>query len=167
MNFCKNNECSKCGNCCTPFLPMTKSEVKAVREFLKNHADIKEKALNNPFFESGNVYIRCCFYDKDKKECMIYPVRPLICQMYKCNQSEEKIESNKDFIISRAHYNTKAGTVDDFRSILFGDYRMLVLAVGDQLKKNPAELVDFFKEIGRNDVAAELERQIELAKKVE
>lgn len=167
MNFCKNNQCSKCGNCCTPFLPMTKNEVKAVKEYLKNKPQIKEKALNNPFFKDNNIFVRCCFYDSEKKECMIYPVRPLICKMYRCDQDEAKIEDNKKFVQSRSHYNISAETVDDFRSILFNDYRMLVLAIGDTAKKTPEELLEFFKEIGRNDVVAELEKRIQMFKEKE
>ena len=164
MNFCKNGECSRCGACCTPFLPMTKSEVKAVKEYLKKNPQIRERALNQPFFKGNNVYVRCCFYDDDKKECMIYPVRPFICRAYKCDQDDLKIENNKNFIYAKAHYNTDAKTVHDFRSLLFNDYRMVVLAVGDKTQKNPEQLVDFFKEIGRYDVANELERQIKLLK---
>ena len=167
MNFCKNNECSRCGGCCTPFLPMTKSEVKTVREYLKKNPKIKDRALENPIFENGKVYVRCCFYDSKKKECMIYPVRPFICKAYKCNQDDLKIEDNKNFIESKAHYNIDAKTIHDFRSLLFDDYRMIVLAVGDKLKKKPEELVDFFKEIGRDEVAIELQRQIELVKREE
>lgn len=164
MNFCKNGECSRCGACCTPFLPMTKSEVKVVKEYLKKNPQIKERALNQPFFKGNNVYVRCCFYDDEKKECMIYPVRPFICRAYKCNQDELKIENNKNFIYAKAYYNTDAKTVHDFRSLLFDDYRMVVLAVGDETKKNPEQLVEFFKELGRDDVANELERQIKLLK---
>lgn len=167
MNFCKNNQCSRCGNCCTPFLPMTKSEVKTVKEYLKKNPQIRERALNQPFFKGNDVYIRCCFYDSEKKECMIYPVRPLICQLYKCNQDEAKIEDNKKFVQSRSHYNISAETVDDFRSILFNDYRMLVLAIGDTAKKTPEELIKFFKEIGRNDVVIELEKRIKMFKEKE
>lgn len=164
MNFCKNGECSRCGACCTPFLPMTKSEVKAVKEYLKKNPQIRERALNQPFFKGNNVYVRCCFYDDEKKECMIYPVRPFICRAYKCDQDELKIENNKNFIYAKAYYNTDAKTIHDFRSLLFDDYRMVVLAVGDETKKNPEQLVEFFKEIGRDDVANELERQIKLLK---
>lgn len=164
MNFCKNGECSRCGACCTPFLPMTKSEVKTVKEYLKKNPQIRERALNQPFFKGNNVYVRCCFYDDEKKECMIYPIRPFICRAYKCNQDDLKIENNKNFIYAKAYYNTDAKTVHDFRSLLFNDYRMIVLAVGDETKKNPEQLVEFFKEIGRDDVANELERQIKLLK---
>lgn len=164
MNFCKNGECSRCGACCTPFLPMTKSEVKAVKEYLKKNPQIRERALNQPFFKGNNVYVRCCFYDDDKKECMIYPVRPFICKAYKCDQDDLKIENNKNFIYAKAYYNTDAKTIHDFRSLLFDDYRMVVLAVGDKTQKNPEQLVEFFKEIGRDDVANELERQIKLLK---
>lgn len=165
MNFCKNNECSRCGNCCTPFLPMTKSEVKTVKEYLKKNPQIKERALDQPFFKGNDIYVRCCFYDSDRKECMIYPVRPLICQMYKCNQDELKIENNKNFIESEAYYNTDAKTIHDFRSLLFNDYRMVVLAVGDKTKKKPEELLEFFKELGRDDIATELEKRIKMLKK--
>ena len=164
MNFCKNNECSRCGECCTPFIPMTKSEVKTVREYVKKNPQIKERALNQPFFEGNDVYVKCCFYDKDKKECMIYPVRPFICRAYKCNQDDLKIENNKNFMDSRACYNTDLKNIHDFRSLLFNDYRMIVLVVGKETKKNPDQLLEFFKTLGRNDVAAELEKQIRIFK---
>ena len=167
MNFCKNNECSRCGECCTPFIPMTKSEVKTVREYVKKNPQIKERALNQPFFEGNDVYVKCCFYDKEKKECMIYPVRPFICRAYKCNQDDLKIENNKNFIYAKAHYNTDAKTIHDFRSLLFNDYRMVVLAIGDETKKNPDQLLEFFKELGRYDVAVELEKQIRIFKENE
>ena len=167
MNFCKNGECSRCGECCTPFIPMTKSEVKTVREYVKKNPQIKERALNQPFFEGNDVYVKCCFYDKDKKECMIYPVRPFICRAYKCNQDDLKIENNKNFMDSRACYNTDVKNIHDFRSLLFNDYRMVVLAVGDETKKNPDQLLEFFKELGRYDVAVELEKQIRIFKENE
>lgn len=164
MNFCKNGECSRCGACCTPFLPMTKSEVKTVREYVKKNHQIKERALNQPFFEGNDVYVKCCFYDKDKKECMIYPVRPFICRAYKCNQDDLKIENNKNFMDSRACYNTDLKNIHDFRSLLFNDYRMIVLVVGKETKKNPDQLLEFFNTLGRNDVAVELEKQIRIYK---
>lgn len=167
MNFCKNGECSRCGECCTPFIPMTKSEVKTVREYVKKNPQIKEKALNQPFFEGNDVYVKCCFYDKDKKECMIYPVRPFICRAYKCNQDDLKIENNKNFMDSRACYNTDLKNIHDFRSLLFNDYRMIVLVVGKETKKNPDQLLEFFKELGRYDVAVELEKQIRIFKENE
>ena len=167
MNFCKNGECSRCGACCTPFLPMTKSEVKTVKEYLKKNPQIRERALNQPFFKGNDIYVRCCFYDSDRKECMIYPVRPFICRAYKCNQDDLKIENNKNFIYAKAHYNTEAKTIHDFRSLLFNDYRMVVLAVGDETKKNPDQLLEFFKELGRYDVAVELEKQIRIFKENE
>lgn len=164
MNFCKNGECSRCGECCTPFIPMTKSEVKTVREYVKKNPQIKERALNQPFFEGNDVYVKCCFYDKDKKECMIYPVRPFICRAYKCNQDDLKIENNKNFMDSRACYNTDVKNIHDFRSLLFNDYRMIVLVVGKETKKNSDQLLEFFKTLGRNDVAVELEKQIRIFK---
>lgn len=167
MNFCKNGECSRCGECCTPFIPMTKSEVKTVREYVKKNPQIKERALNQPFFEGNDVYVKCCFYDKDKKECMIYPVRPFICRAYKCNQDDLKIENNKNFMDSRACYNTDVKNIHDFRSLLFNDYRMIVLVVGKETKKNPDQLLEFFKELGRYDVAIELEKQIRIFKENE
>lgn len=164
MNFCKNGECSRCGECCTPFIPMTKSEVKTVREYVKKNPQIKERALNQPFFEGNDVYVKCCFYDKDKKECMIYPIRPFICRAYKCNQDDLKIENNKNFMDSRACYNTDVKNIHDFRSLLFNDYRMIVLVVGKETKKNSDQLLEFFKTLGRNDVAVELEKQIRIFK---
>lgn len=164
MNFCKGNNCSRCGACCTPFLPMTKNEVKKVKEYLKKHPDIYNKGLENPIFDKENetAYICCCFYDKKKKECMIYPVRPFICQVYKCNQTEEKIESNKQFAINKAEYNTSvSASIADFRSLIYNDPRLLILGVKHFAKTNDMNLVyRVFKEIGRQDVAKWMKENI-------
>ena len=161
MNFCKNDKCSRCGGCCTPFLPMSKNEVKIIREYLKKHKDILEKAFNMPIFKDDNAIIRCCFYDPSEKKCMIYPVRPLICKLYKCNQSKLKIQKNKDFINKKAYYNNcDLKTITDFRDLFFNDKTLVILGLQHHLKfKNKEEMKQFCKENGLEGIVEFLENE--------
>ena len=161
MNNCKNGKCQKCGECCTPFLPMTKNEVKTIKNYLERHPDVAEKAYKMPIFKDGNAIIRCCFYDPTEKKCMIYPIRPLICQLYKCNQSTSKIEKNKDFISQRAYYNSKdLKTITDFRDLFFNDKTLEILGLQKHLKfKDTEEMKQFCKEKGLEGIVEFLENE--------
>lgn len=161
MNYCKGNNCSRCGACCTPFLPMTKKEVKTVKEYLKKHPDVYKRGLENPIFHDDTAIISCCFYDREKKECMIYPVRPFICQVYKCNQPEQKWTSNKMFAINKADYNTNnPASIADFRSLFFDDPRLIILGAKHFMQTNDLSVVyNTFKKIGREDVAGYLAKR--------
>ena len=72
-----NGKCSKCGECCTNFLPVTKREIDVIGEYvIKN--DIKPQThilvMQNR--------LTCPYYDGHK--CLIYEVRPLICKEFYC-----------------------------------------------------------------------------------
>jgi Fe-S-cluster containining protein len=100
-NHCCNGVCSNCGECCTDIIPLTKNEVKNIRAYIKKH-NIKERV----YMDDTTFDFRCPFYIKDSdKHCAIYPVRPLICQKFKCNQDKSVIASNKELLSMRADYN--------------------------------------------------------------
>ena len=151
-NNCINNECSKCGKCCTPFLPMSKNEVKNIERFLKQNPEIIKKALENNPIQDNKVIIRCCFF-KDNN-CMIYPVRPFICRAYKCNQSSEIMEKNKKTATNKATYNTlDIKTMNDFRNLFFGDATLIISGIMYFLKiRDIEELEKFVEGIGRKDL---------------
>ena len=152
VNFCKNGKCSRCGNCCTPFIPMSKTEVKKIRTYLKRHPKIAEQAFKKPIIVNGDAIIQCCFYDVDKKICTIYDVRPLICQMFKCDQPLRKVMDNKDFVNARADYNTKVPkTITDFRDLFFEDPSMVALGIFGKLK-NKEEFKKYCTFVGREDL---------------
>lgn len=75
-----NGQCSKCGNCCSNFLPLTEHEIKELKKFVKKRK-IKPTVRN---FVNGIDGI-CPFLTLDNK-CSIYQKRPYICKLYKCNK---------------------------------------------------------------------------------
>ena len=91
-NFTKNGECSKCGNCCTPVIPITEEEVKKIREYIKEN-DIK---MVMPITKEGR-HIKCCFYDFENHRCNIYPVRPEVCRKFICSLNNKEIDKNKEY----------------------------------------------------------------------
>lgn len=86
-NTC-NGKCSKCGECCSNYLPITQSEGEKIMEYVLEHKIhpnraklIMENKLQCPYFNG---------------RCMIYEVRPLICKEFYCNRKPE--ESIKAFM---------------------------------------------------------------------
>lgn len=80
----ENGECTKCGSCCSNFLPMTKTEIEVIRKYIAENG-IKEQRILVP---TSNVSfdMNCPFLNtrKDKDKCEIYPVRPKICRDFIC-----------------------------------------------------------------------------------
>lgn len=162
QNNCINNNCSKCGSCCTPFLPMSKSEVNKIFQWLKKHPDIIKEAYNNSPIKDNIINIKCCFY-KDNK-CLIYEVRPWICRAYKCNQNDLEVSSNKNIASNKAFYNTTdIKTINDFRNLFFGDVTLIIagiLYVIPQAKEDINILYNFVKNLGRKELIEYVERMM-------
>lgn len=157
INHCdKNGNCSRCGDCCTPFLPTTKNEIKTIREYLKRHPNIMEQVENTP-----QQITMCCFYDREKKECMIYEVRPQICRSFKCNLSKEKIFLNKEFINKKAFYNTlDPRTITDFRELFFNCSSAVAFAILYHLDFDKEKAKDFCKFIGKEYLIEEIDKEV-------
>lgn len=157
INCCKNHQCSRCGECCSPNIPFTKKELKVIKEYLETHPDICEEANNNKLIDGENVYIKCTFF-KDNK-CLIYPVRPLICRQFKCDQCESTMEQNRDAAHKRADYNRidDLSTITDFRYLLFDDPRILVYSIAYYIGTRDVEKIKrFLDKIGLNDISKRL-----------
>lgn len=97
-------ECTQCGDCCSQFLPISRTEQLRIEEYIKEH-DIKDTKCI--------VIGSCPFLDlsKPKEKCTIYPVRPLICKAFSCNKT------NREELDSRM---LKAFPVD-MRKLFYGD----------------------------------------------
>ena len=79
-----NDECSKCGSCCSRFLPISDKEIKNIKKYIKN-----KKLKIVPAYQktclSEVINGNCPFLDLDaENKCQIYPVRPAICKIYSC-----------------------------------------------------------------------------------
>lgn len=91
-------KCSKCGECCTPYLPITQKELFRIAEFVeKNNIKPQRQLL------VMQNRLSCPYHDG--KKCLIYEVRPLICREFYCYKQVNMELANK-FI------NEKRYTID-------------------------------------------------------
>lgn len=91
-NFTKDGKCTKCGNCCTALLPMTKEELKTIQRYVKRkHIKIVEHKDKDVQFD-----ITCPFRNDELRICTVYEVRPQICRDFKCDKPQKKIDETKE-----------------------------------------------------------------------
>lgn len=89
-DFTVCGKCSHCGQCCSNFLPLTESEKTRLQNLVKNKdVEVQHKSYNNTFI------MMCPFLimnnETNKTYCSIYNDRPLICRLFKCNETRPKI----------------------------------------------------------------------------
>lgn len=87
-NYCINGECSKCGRCCSNFLPLSEREIRYLKKIVR-------KRNLKPYFRPmlANPEVVCPFLD-NSNHCSIYSDRPDICKAFKCDY-QEKSESER------------------------------------------------------------------------
>ena len=81
-------QCSKCGECCTNFLPVTQKEVEAMQDYV-----IANKIRPQKQMLVMQNRLTCPYYDG--KKCLIYEVRPLICKEFYCYKKPTAELGNK------------------------------------------------------------------------
>lgn len=85
-SFC--GECSKCGECCTNFLPVSQNEIDIIQKYvIKNNIKPQMQIL------VMQNRLTCPYYDG--KKCLIYEVRPLICKEFYCYKKPSVEMANK------------------------------------------------------------------------
>lgn len=94
-NFTKDGKCSNCGNCCSNFLPMSRKEIKKIRDYIRKNK-IRENIHQPPVAKPG-YDATCPFRDNTKGICTIYPVRPEICKAFICD-SEKRAKHNRELM---------------------------------------------------------------------
>ena len=101
-NFTKDGKCVECGNCCSAILPVSSSEIKEIKRYVKkNNVKTCKHFLPTP---DGEMFdLTCPFLDttKHEKKCRIYPVRPTICKAFKCDNKPSDIEADKKLSIMK------------------------------------------------------------------
>lgn len=80
-----NGECTNCGECCTDFLPVTKAEIRTIKQYVAKHR-VKEQKHFLPTAKPLMDFT-CPFRDNKGRRCVIYEARPLICRDFKCDKS--------------------------------------------------------------------------------
>lgn len=113
-DFTKDGKCVGCGQCCSSILPLSSSEIKEIRRYIKKH-HIKEQKHCVPLVNPA-VDLTCPFLmdSKKKDKCAIYPVRPKICRVFQCNQPPSKVKTNKELF-----WRTRK--LCDMREVFFGE----------------------------------------------
>lgn len=97
-DFTQRGKCSRCGECCTSLLPVTKAELKDIARHVK-------KRRIRPTVHHGVAFdFSCPFRDDDNKECMIYGHRPFICRDFICNKAQREINARKSALEYNRHY---------------------------------------------------------------
>lgn len=96
FNFCKDGKCIGCGQCCSDFLPLSVSEIKDIKRYVAKKK-IQPTIRANVLSVEPMIDLVCPFLDdsKDCDKCKIYPVRPMICKIFKCDTPPSKIKANK------------------------------------------------------------------------
>lgn len=110
-DYTKNGECSGCGNCCGNILPISSKEIKRIKRYVEKYG-IREQIRRYPT-SAPTLDMQCPFRDEIGKRCVIYPVRPAICQDFRCDKPRKNIQAN------RAMYDGKYVPVD-MRATFFG-----------------------------------------------
>ena len=119
-----NGNCSRCGECCTPMLPITLDEYYKIKAYVEEH----KVPYINPCKPEG-VYIKCPFFDPEKRKCNIYEVRPEVCREFICSKSNKYINKARKYYDSRADIN--GNHLDRFvpMDLLFFDSPILSLMI--------------------------------------
>lgn len=93
-DFTCAGECSRCGSCCSNYLPMTSKEIKEIHRYVKKHR-IESVIRGNGL--KAVLDKMCPFYDNAEKKCRIYAVRPYICRCFICNIDKRKMPDMEFF----------------------------------------------------------------------
>lgn len=152
-NLTYNGECSRCGQCCSLFIPITKQEVEDIKKYVQAF-NIKPY----PRFKNNNFNATCCFYNPEKKECMIYEVRPFVCRDFKCDNFDWKLR--RDCYEEKAYYNSTLKNkiiLASFDDLIYNDYTPIIQYILAELDKTGKandldSIINFFKNVNRLDL---------------
>lgn len=116
-DYFENGECSKCGNCCGRFLPLSTKEINQIKAYIKKHS-IKQNFHSINVLNQKVMDYTCPFLNDSKTDdkCEIYPVRPLICKEFTCRSFIEGYKPSKEMVST---YRPKVDMVETF----FGDIK--------------------------------------------
>ena len=150
-----NNKCSKCGQCCGIFIPMTMPEIYKIKNYVKDNNIIPENRI-----VGNKIELRCPFLDLKNHKCKIYEVRPFVCRDFICNRKNWK--KFRNLYMNRSKYNNY--TVDE---LIYGDIEIHIRAMIEILKQKTntdikyEDLKIIFKLHGREDLLDKIKVEYE------
>ena len=145
-----NGTCSKCGNCCTNYLPVTKKEVSKIKEYVtKNNIKPENRKIGN------DIKMQCPFLNQKTKRCNIYEARPFVCRNFLC--SHKDWQKRRSLYMQRADYNGmnkkgETGSVYSMDELIYNNLEFFFYSVqdfcnmiGGMTKENFEEVIKLFK----------------------
>lgn len=139
-----NGQCSRCGQCCTTILPITRKEAQKIKDYVKlNNIEPINRLTNNSISEQ-------CPFCKDNK-CLVYEVRPFVCKDFKCDHKNWK--QRRDFYGKRAYFNgVKKQKIKHFatlQELIYDDIgftlQLMIELIKLEKHNNNIEYEDFIK----------------------
>ena len=102
-DFTRNGKCSGCGGCCTNMLPLTESEIRTIKRYIKKHNIRPHNYVMAPL-ATKTLDLTCPFLDnaKQTEKCNIYEVRPAVCRYFICSdpyailRQEEMLQEKRE-----------------------------------------------------------------------
>lgn len=85
IDYTQGGQCSRCGACCTNYLPLTKTEFKRLRRWVRKHKFKPEPVVDALDFT-------CPFLDKESLKCVCYEIRPAVCQKFSCHAAQSGLQ---------------------------------------------------------------------------
>ena len=111
-NRTHKGHCIKCGDCCTAFLPLSEEDITVIKKYLSTH-EIKPE--HNSTHDAIDML---CPFLSNKRLCLIYEVRPLICRVFKCNKTVEQANQRYKKLFMKINISHK-----NMWSVFFNDNR--------------------------------------------
>lgn len=73
LNIPEHKTCQNCGECCG-VVPASKKEIENIKQYLNDNPEILKDI-------GPSKKLTCPFRSEEKKKCLIYPVRPMVCRL--------------------------------------------------------------------------------------
>lgn len=113
-DFTKNGKCSKCGSCCSNFIPLTEDEIQKLQELVKKD----DTEVQIKYIPDGRIMMMCPFLimnnENEIRKCSIYEDRPSICKLFICSNAKMKLSLEESM---------KYKVVDMMKDIVHYDYQ--------------------------------------------
>ncbi len=135
-----NKKCSRCGECCGIFIPVTDKEIKIIKNYVKQKNIVPEERISG-----NNIELRCPFFNIKEHKCNIYEVRPFACRDFLCNRKNWKDKRN--YYMNRSKYNSY--TMDE---LIYDDITIFVILLLNITKWNEKNFKKTLELLGRKDI---------------
>ena len=99
FDFTVDGKCSRCGSCCSRYLPLSRSEIRDIKRYVEKKHIQRQIHIGAPLATPAALDMTCPFLDMtnpSETKCAIYKCRPAICRKFLCSQPPSQIKENKE-----------------------------------------------------------------------